>query len=398
MTASATTLRTPIERSSLPAAHDFAIPVYKPYLGPDVHQAASDALTAGWLGMGKLTRQFEDELSAYLELDGRYLLTTSSCTEAIFLSAKVAGIGPGDEVICPAFTYVAGHQAISATGADVVFCDIRESDLGIDVASAATMIGPRTKAIMAVHYAGVPCDLEGVYALAREHGLRVIEDAAHAFGTRYQGRQIGAQGDLTCFSFGPVKVITSLEGGAIVTSSKEEYVRLQQMRILGVDTDTYERYKNSRAWVYDVGQQGYRMHLGSVPAAIGLSQLAKVDEFIANRQEYCRYYSERFADVSELTLLDTDFFDVSPFIYVVRLPDSEVREQFMAHLAAQGIGTGIHFLGAHEFSFYRDQRRSPLPVTELVSEQVVTLPLHPYMTREVLDRIVEGVTSFFGSS
>jgi dTDP-4-amino-4,6-dideoxygalactose transaminase len=396
MTASATALRSPDnERTSLPAAHDLAIPVFSPYLGPEVHQAASDALTAGWLGMGKLTREFEEELSAYLGLDGRHLVTTSSCTEAIFLSAKVAGIGAGDEVICPSFTYVAGHQAISATGADVVFCDVRESDFGIDVASAASMIGPRTKAIMAVHYAGIPCDLDGVYALAREHGLRVIEDAAHAFGTIHNGRRIGAEGDLTCFSFGPVKVITSLEGGAIVTSSEEEYIRLQQLRILGVDTDTYERYKNSRAWVYDVGQQGYRMHLGSVPAAIGLSQLAKVEEFIENRQEYCRYYNERLAAVPELTLPQTDFQDVSPFIYVVRVPDGEVREQFMAHLAAQGIGTGIHFLGAHEFSFYSKQPRSPLPVTEKLSEQVVTLPLHPYMTPEVLDRIIQGITSFF---
>jgi dTDP-4-amino-4,6-dideoxygalactose transaminase len=223
----------------------------------------------------------------------------------------------------------------------------------------------------------------------------VIEDAAHAFGTVHSGRRIGAEGDLTCFSFGPVKVITSLEGGAIVTSSEEEYTRLQQLRILGVDTDTYERYKNSRAWVYDVGQQGYRMHLGSVPAAIGLSQLAKVEEFIANRQEYCRYYNEQLSAVPELILPQTDFQDVSPFIYVVRVPDGEVREQFMAHLAAQGIGTGIHFLRAHEFSFYSQQRRSPLPVTEKLSEQVVTLPLHPYMTAEVLDRIIQGITSFF---
>jgi dTDP-4-amino-4,6-dideoxygalactose transaminase len=398
MTAPATTRPIATERSSLPAAHDLAIPVFQPYLGPEVHQAASDALTAGWLGMGKLTREFENQLSDYLGLDGRYLVTTSSCTEAIFLSAKVAGIGAGDEVICPSFTYVAGHQAISATGADVVFCDVRESDLGIDVASAASMIGPRTKAIMAVHYAGMPCDLDGVYALAREHGLRVIEDAAHAFGTTHNGHRIGADGDLTCFSFGPVKVITSLEGGAVVTSSEEEYTRLQQLRILGVDTDTYERYKNSRAWVYDVSQQGYRMHLGSVPAAIGLSQLAKVDEFIANRQDYCRYYHERLAAVPELTLLQTDFRNVSPFIYVVRVPDGDVREEFMAHLAARGIGTGIHFLGAHEFSFYRNQRRAPLPVTERVSDQVVTLPLHPYMTRQVLDTVVGAITSYFSSS
>jgi dTDP-4-amino-4,6-dideoxygalactose transaminase len=279
-----------------------------------------------------------------------------------------------------------------------VFCDVRESDFGIDVTSAASLIGPRTKAIMAVHYAGMPCDLDGVYALAREHGLRVIEDAAHAFGTTHDGRRIGADGDLTCFSFGPVKVITSLEGGAVVTSSEQEYTRLQQLRILGVDTDTYERYKNSRAWVYDVGQQGYRMHLGSVPAAIGLSQLAKIEEFIANRQDYCRYYSERLAAVAELTLPQTDFRDVSPFIYVVRVPDGEIREKLMAHLAAQGIGTGIHFLGAHEFSFYGKARRSPLPVTERLSEQVVTLPLHPYMTRDVLDRVVDSITSFFSSS
>ena len=190
MTAPTTTL-VAREGSSLPAAHDLAIPVFQPYLGPEVHQAASDALTAGWLGMGKLTREFEEALSDYLDLDGRYLVTTSSCTEAIFLSAKVAGIGAGDEVICPSFTYVAGHQAISATGADVVFCDVRESDFGIDVDLGRQPDRASYQGHHGVHYAGLPCDLEGVYALAREHGLRVIEDAAHAFGTTLRQSRAG---------------------------------------------------------------------------------------------------------------------------------------------------------------------------------------------------------------
>ncbi len=372
-----------------------AIPVFRPHLGPEVHAAVRDALEVGWLGMGERTYQFEGALSRYLGLDGRHLVATGSCTAALHMAAIIAGLGPGDEVICPSFTYVAGHQAMTATGASVVFCDVEERTLGVSVDSMRSMISGRTKAVMATHFAGIPCDLEGVYALAEEHGLRVIEDAAHALGSRHRGRMIGTFGDLVCFSFGPVKVVTSLEGGAVITPNEKEVQTLHELRLIGVDSDTAERYRNSRTWEYDVVRQGYRYHLGAIPAAVGLSQLAMVETFIRNRQEYCRSYNRRFAETPEIITLDTDFTEVGPFIYVIRVPDGETRRQLMAHMKARGIASGIHFLGAHEFSLYRGCRRADLSVTERVSQQVVTLPLHSFMDEGTIDRVVDAVVSFF---
>ncbi len=378
------------------AEHEGVLPVFRPYLGPQVQSAAADALEAGWLGQGGETALFEDELSAYLGLESRSLVAMSSCTAALHAAFVLAGVGPGDEVVCPSLTYVAGHQAVSATGADVVFCDVEEETLGVSPESLRRVIGERTRAVLVLHYAGVPAaGLDAVYELAAEHGLRVVEDAAHAFGSTHAGRPIGAFGDLTCFSFGPVKVITSLEGGAIVTGNPDDVRTLHEFRLVGVTKDTAVRYENRRTWDYDVVRQGYRYHLGSIPAAIGRSQLALADVFIRNRQSYCRTFNERLAGIDGLRTPRTDFEGVSPFIYYIRTADEAARSDLISHLADRGIASGIHFLGAHEFSFYRDCRKDELPVTEAVASQVVTLPLHSFMTDETVEQVVDGVRSFF---
>lgn len=371
------------------------IPVYRPYLGPEVHAAAGAALEAGWLGMGRLSQQFEQEIDRFLGLDGRRSVSTNSCTEALALAAFLIGLGPGDEVIAPSFTYVAGHQALTRTGASIVFCDVEADTLCIDPAKVEELITPATKAILAVDYLGLPCRLDDLMEIAQRHGLRVIEDAAHAFGTRVGGRAIGSFGDITCFSFGPVKTITTLEGGAIITSDPADVQTLHELRHLGIDSDTDARYRNQRNWEFDVVRQGFRCHLGSVPAAIGLSQLALIDEFIANRQQYCRYYDRGLADLPQVRLFDTDWAGVAPYIYVIRVQNAEQRAGLITHLKALGISTGIHFLGAHEFSFYADSRRGDLSVTQTATEQVLTLPLHSYMDDADLDRVVAGIRSFF---
>lgn len=371
------------------------IPVYRPYLGPEVQEAARATLEAGWLGMGKLTHEFEAGLSNFLGLSDRPLVATNSCTEALHIAARLIGLGVGDEVIAPAFTYVAGHQAISRTGADIVFCDVEDETLCLDPARVRELITDRTRAILAVDYLGIPCRLDELLEIAREHDLRVIEDAAHAFGTLSDGRMVGSFGDITCFSFGPVKVMTSLEGGAVVTSDPADAAVLRELRHLGIDSDTDARYRNQRNWEFDVVRQGYRCHLGSVPSAVGLAQLAMVEEFIANRQSYCRYYDAQLGHIEGLRLFEVDWSTVSPYIYVIRVRDPEERETLMKHLRAEGVATGIHFLGAHEFSFYRDCHRGDLSVTDLAVQQVLTLPLHPYMDKETLDRVVGAVRSFY---
>jgi len=200
--------------------------------------------------MGAITKEFEERIATFLGLDNRYVVATNTGTSALHLALRVAGIGPGDEVITPSFNYVADHQAIRMTGANVVMCDIRDDNLGIDCEKAELLITEKTKVIIPLHFAGIPCDQTGVYQLAEKYGLRVIEDAMHAFGTTINKRKMGSYGDITCFSFDPVKIITSIDGGCVVVNSLEEVQRLHRMRLLGVDKDTTERYKNQVRHVF----------------------------------------------------------------------------------------------------------------------------------------------------
>jgi len=371
------------------------LPVFVPATGIDTIKAVTDAFHVGWLGMGASTQEFEHKIAAYLGVGERRVLATNTGTSALHVALKLAGVGPGDQVITPSFNFIADHQAIRMCGAEPVLCDITEDDLGADPASVESLIGPRTKAIMPLHYAGIPCRLDALRAIARKHKVRVVEDATHAFGTVSGGKKIGSDGDLVCFSFDPVKIITSIDGGAVILPAAEQMPAAQQLRFLGIDKDTAERYKNSRAWEYDVLADGFRYHLTNINAAIGLSQLARVEEFIASRQASCLRYSKALADLPDLRLPSTDYRGVSPFIYFVRVLNGR-RQGLIDALKAKGIATGIHFQPTHKFTIARDWPRSPMPVTDRVCEEVVTLPLHSTMTTETVDRVIDAIRGYLG--
>ncbi|HEX3463985.1 MAG TPA: DegT/DnrJ/EryC1/StrS family aminotransferase [Candidatus Elarobacter sp.] len=377
-----------------PASSEERIPVFVPYVGVDTLKHLTDALDVGWLGMGATTKEFEERIARYLGVQDRYVVATNTGTSAMHIALLAAGIGPGDEVITPSFNYVADHQAIRATGAEVVMCDVRDDDLGLDLASAESLITARTKAIVPLHFSGIPCAIEDVYALARKHGLRVIEDACHAFGSTVGGEKIGSGGDVQFFSFDPVKIITSIDGGCVVTPHREEYERLQHLRLLGVDKDTTLRYQNKRAWDYDVVSEGFRYHLTNIMASVGVSQIKRIDEFIASRRAVCERYSEAFSRIDGVRVLRRDYSDVSPFIYSLRVLGGR-REALIEHLSARGVDVGIHFVPVHKHTYFAGARRSPMPVTERVVEEVVTLPLHSLMPERSIERVIEGVVSFF---
>ena len=366
------------------------IPVFQPHVGVDTIKAVVDALHAGWLGMGAITQAFEEGLASFLELRDRYVLATNTGTSALHLGLLAAGVGPGDEVITPAFNFVADHQAIVATGATPVLCDVDDATLGLDPEKAEALVGPRTKALLPLHFGGLPGRLKELYALAERRGLRVVEDATHAFGSRADGRPLGSAGDVVCFSFDPVKVITSIDGGAVVVGDRAVLERLRHWRFLGIDRETHERYKNSRAWEYDVVGQGFRYHMTNINAAIGLSQLARAHEFIAARRASCRLYTERLAGLAGVRCPATDFTDVAPFIYTVRVTAGR-REGLIAHLKRRGIATGIHFLPAQDFSFLKGCRRGDLTVTERVTREILTLPLHTLMAPALVERVAAAI-------
>jgi dTDP-4-amino-4,6-dideoxygalactose transaminase len=370
------------------------IPVFVPHIGDDTISHVGDALDIGWLGMGASTKEFEERIAAYLGLQERYVVATNTGTSALHIALLAAGVGPGDEVITPSFNYVADHQAVRMTGADVVMCDIREDNLGLDVAKAEVLVNERTKAIIPLHFAGIPCDMESVYQLAQKYQLRVVEDAMHAFGTRVGNGLIGSFGDITCFSFDPVKIITSIDGGCVVVNSEQELQHLQHLRLLGVDKDTTERYKNKRAWEYDVVSEGFRYHLTNIMASVGVSQIKRVDEFITTRREVCRSYSTAFAEIDGVIVPASDFSTVSPFIYSLRVLDGR-REALIAHLDRRQIDTGIHFIPVHKHAYFSNARCGDLAVTDRVVNEVLTLPLHSNMSPDHVERVIAAVIEFF---
>lgn len=370
------------------------IRVLLPHMGLDTAQHVVAALDMRWLGMGSLVKEFEDRIAAFLEVGDRKVITTNTGTAAIHVALLAAGVGPGDEVITPSFNYVADHQAVRMTGADVVMCDIKEPELGIDCEKAEALITKRTKAIIPLHFAGIPCDQRGVYDLAKKHGLRVVEDACHAFGTRIGGRRIGSYGDIACFSFDPVKLITSVDGGAVVVNTEQELEHLRHYRQLGVDKDTLARYKNSRGWEYDVVDKGFRYHLTDIAASVGISQIKQAEQFIASRQEVCRRYSEAFGRLEGARVLASDFTDIAPFIYSLRVLNGR-RNDLIDHLGRRNVESGIHFISAHKLTYFRDARHGDLSVTEKIVGEVITLPLHSNMREDFVARVIEGVTNFF---
>lgn len=369
------------------------VPMYDPLIEREEIGNAVEALEMKWLGMGEYVARFERSVAEFLETD-RHVVAVSTGHAALHLALRIAGVGEGDEVITPAFNNVADFQAILAVGARPVFCDVDERTLCIDLHSAAALVGERTKAILPMDYGVWNCDYDAVERLAEWHGLRVIHDAAHSFGSRSRGRRVGSFSDLCMFSFDPVKNMTCIDGGAVIVRDEADVERLHRMRLIGMGQPASVMYQNQRAWTYDVSELGYRYHMPNLHAAIGLAQLAKMPEITERRRSACRYYNERLGEVSDVVVPATDFADVCPFLYYVRVP-AETRDAFRVGLRERGIETGIHWQPGHRFSLFEDARRGPLPVTERIEHEIVSLPLHSNMTDKALERVADAVADFF---
>jgi len=373
------------------------IPLFKPHIDSSTRKAAADALDLGWLGMGSYVKAFEEKLAQYLELPERYrLVAVNTCTSALHLALLTSGVKPGDEVITPALNNIGDFQAIGMCGAQPVFVDICEDDLGINPELIDSMIGPKVKAIIALHYSGLPCRIEGIHDVARKYGLRVIEDAAHAVGSRRHGKMIGSYGDITCYSFDAIKTLTCIDGGAIVVPCSEEAERLYPARLLGMTQSNDRLYSNSRAYRFDVLEQGFRYHLANPHAAIGLSQLEKLPEFISNRRRYCIIYNELLQDIQEIATPKTNFDDVSMFNYVIRVKHRR-RSDLMEYLKQNEIETGIHWVPGHCLTWLKNSRGAgSLSVTDTAGTEIMTLPLWSYMPHEIIYTITNAIRIFFG--
>jgi dTDP-4-amino-4,6-dideoxygalactose transaminase len=374
------------------------VPLADVRLGPEEIAAVTAVLHSGWLSMGPKTQEFEAAWAHFLDV--KHAFAVANGTAALHLACLAAGLAPGDEVLCPALTFVASANAILYTGARPVFVDIAgPHDLNLSVTDAAAKVSERTRAIMVVHYGGYPCDMDAVASLARQHRLKIIEDCAHAPGARYQSRQgprpAGTLGDVGCFSFFSNKNLTTGEGGLVVTNDDALAATIKYLRSHGMTTLTWDRHRG-HSFSYDVVGLGYNYRLDEMRAALGLVQLQRLEGWNRRRQELTGQYRRELGQLRQLSLP----FAQAPtgsthHLFPVLLPPGSDRARFMASLAARGVQTSVHYPPIHRFSYYGkmwppgyDHR---LPHTEAVAAREVTLPLFPTMTPALLDLVVQAV-------
>ena len=340
----------------------------------------------GYLGMGSEVHRFEEDLARYLGVEPTQLATCNTGTAA--LTMAVDAVAPGrfgdvkrGSVLVPSLTFVASFQAVTAAGCEAIPCEVLLETGTIDLEDAAKRLRPDTFAIMPVHYASSPYHLDEVYAFAKEHGLRVIEDAAHAFGCLHKGKKIGSFGDVVCFSFDGIKNITSGEGGLVVAHNAGEATVMQDARLLSVASDTKARFAGGRTWDPDVTRQGWRFHMSNIMAAIGRVQLTRLEpEFIPARKRLSALYRELLADESRVAFLKTSpDDDIVPHIQPLRVLNGrmhEVRQYLLDH----DIPVGVHYKPNHLLSYFKSQ--APLPATEQLYSELMTLPLHPALSED----------------
>jgi dTDP-4-amino-4,6-dideoxygalactose transaminase len=358
--------------------------------GSQEEEAVLAVLRSRWLTMGAVTREFEVKFAEFLGID--YSLAVTNATVALHLSCLGLGIGPGDEVIVPSLTFVATANAVLYTGAEVRFADISgPGDLNIAPQAIDKLITPRTKAIIVVHYAGYPCQMPAIMDLASQHGLAVIEDAAHAPGASLSGKPLGTWGDVGCFSFFSNKNLSTGEGGILVTNREDIAAKTSTLRSHGMTSLTWDRH-HGHAYTYDVVDLGYNYRIDEIHSALGLVQLAKLGTNNARRQTITSKYRKALKHLGIELPFSNSAGEPSYHIFPMLLPHGVDRKQFIDHMRAARIQTSIHYPPIHQFSYYR--QRYPdliLPQTEDVSRREVTLPLYPTMSQEDIELVVSAV-------
>lgn len=347
------------------------ISLFKPYVSPEAILAVSDVLRSGWIGLGAEVSSFEEAFSKYT--GAKYAVATNSATSALHLALAVAGIQDGDEVLTTSLTFVSTNEAILYQRAIPVFVDVDSSTLNMDLVKAEALVGPKTKAILVMHYGGNPVDLNLVRDFAIKHKLKVIEDAAHACGASFAGAKIGAS-NTTCFSFHAVKNLTTGDGGMITTNSEDECKKLIKMRWMGIDKSTFQRSLNGYSWEYEVNEIGFKAHMNNINAAIGLAHLPKLDECNERRRQIATVYREHInAEFTKHTVGGTS----SNHLCVLRTPN---RDRVISELKEAGIETGVHYKPNHHYPIFSQAKFNSLENTEKAYSEILSLPLHLMLT------------------
>jgi dTDP-4-amino-4,6-dideoxygalactose transaminase len=376
------------------------IPFQIPEIGEDEIQEVVATLRSGWLTSGERTARFEHDFAAYT--GARHALAVNSCTAGLHLALAALGLGPGDEVITTPLTFCATVNTILHVGATPVLADIGP-DGNIDPDAIAARITPRTRAIVPVHFAGYPCDMDRIWRLARQHNLFVVEDAAHAAGTLYKGLPIGSsQGefasDAVAFSFYATKNMTTGEGGMVTTGRAELAARMKVLCLHGISKDAWNRYSNNGNWYYQVLEAGFKYNLSDIQSAIGIHQLRKLERFTATRIRWAKLYNEHFRDIEELEI-PPDSLDGRHcwHLYTLRLRPETLsisRDEFIVELRRRGVGASVHFIPIPLHPFFAEWAGRPenqCPKAMGLYQRMISLPLYSSMTEEQVERAAAAV-------
>jgi dTDP-4-amino-4,6-dideoxygalactose transaminase len=369
-----------------------------PDLREEEIQEVVQTLRGGWLGKGPRVAAFEAQFAAYQGLAPEQAAAVSSCTAALHLSLVAAGVGPGDEVITTPLTFCATVNTILHTGATPVLCDVERQSMNIDVRNLRACVTPRTKAVLPVHFAGRPCEMDEVLAVARDHGLVVIEDCAHAIEARYRGAPVGTLGDYGCFSFYATKNLTTGEGGMVLARGAEQLARVRRLSMHGMTQDAWQRHSGRGFGQYDVVECGFKYNMMDLEAAIGLHQLRRLESGLERRSEIWSRYQRAFADLPvTLPAPVPPHMRHALHLYTLLLDEGRGRigrDAFVERMAQLGVGVGIHYKALPEHSYYQQRlgwRPGDTPVATSIGHRSVSLPLSPRLTDAEVERLVLAV-------
>lgn len=368
------------------------IPVFRPSMGDEEVKAVEEVLRSGWIGLGPKTVEFEEKFAKYVCT--KYAIGTNSCTAALHLALKVMNV-EGGEVITTPMTFISTNHAILYNNAEPVFCDIEPDTLNIDAKKIKPLVTKRTKAIVVVHYGGYACDMDVILEIAKEHHLKVIEDAAHSTGGEYKGQKLGSIADIGCFSFHAVKNLATGDGGMITTDDQEVYGQLRKLRWMGISKDTWSREEKDNkkySWYYNVEEVGFKYHMNDITAAIGLVQLSKLKRLNARRVEIVEMYNEAFSKLDWVeTPVKKDYMTKPAYHnYVIKC---DLRNELNDYLKKKGISTGVHYIPNNHYEIYKNYR-GETPISDKVWKRVLTLPLFPNLKDEEVSYVIDNVQKF----
>jgi len=374
------------------------LPFARPDIGDAEIAAVTEALRSGWVTTGPQARAFEQAFTDYLGGNGLQSIAVNSATAGLHLALEALGIGPGDEVIAPTLTFTATVEVVRYLGADPVLVDVEPVTLNIDPEAIRAAITPRTKAIMPVHYGGLACDMDAILAIAREHGLKVVEDAAHALPTTWKGRLVGQlDSDVTVFSFYANKTITTGEGGMVVVRDDEVAKRIRVMRLHGISRDAFDRFTAKvPSWYYEIVAPGFKYNLTDIASALGIHQLKRAREFQARREAVAMAYHRALAGLPLVLPPGPPAGDAHSWhLYVVRLADGAPigRDAFIERLFAAGIGCSVHYIPLHLQPYWRERyglRAEQFPHSQHAYERLVSLPMYSRMGEAEVARVAEA--------